>query len=70
MSFSSDINYITNEDLIENIKAFCSAYTFCSVKSQIDAKQSLLVVPSYWLQQLKRVHLMTLVLCCAMELSK
>jgi len=39
MSVSSEINYITNEDLIENIKAFCSAYTKDSVKSQIDAMQ-------------------------------
>jgi len=33
------INYISNEDLIENIKAFCSAYTKDSVKNQIDAMQ-------------------------------
>ena len=39
MSVSSEINYITNEDLIENIKAFCSAKTKDSVKSQIDAMQ-------------------------------
>ena len=39
MSVLSEINYITNEDLIENIKAFCSAYTKDSVKSQIDAMQ-------------------------------
>ena len=39
MSVSSEIHYLTNEDLIENIKAFCSAYTKDSVKSQIDAMQ-------------------------------
>ena len=39
MSVSSEIHYITNEELIENIKAFCSAYTKDSVKSQIDAMQ-------------------------------
>ena len=33
------INYISNEDLIENIKAFCSAYTKDSVKNLIDAMQ-------------------------------
>ena len=39
MSVSSEMNYITNEDLIENIKTFCSAYTKDSDKSQIDAMQ-------------------------------
>ena len=68
MSVSSEIHYLTNEDLIENIKAFCSAYTKDSVKSQIDAMQ--LAVPSYWLQQMKRTHLMTLVQCYTMELPR
>ena len=35
MSVISEYNYITNEELIENIKAFCSAYTKDSVESQI-----------------------------------
>ena len=35
MSVMSEYNYITNEELIENIKAFCSAYTKDSVESQI-----------------------------------
>ena len=39
MSVNSEYNYITNEELIENIRAFCSAYTKDSVKSQIDAMQ-------------------------------
>jgi hypothetical protein len=39
MSVSSEINCIINEDLTENMKAFCSAYTKDSVKSQIDVMQ-------------------------------
>lgn len=35
MSVISEYNYLTNEELFENIKAFCSAYTKDSVKIQI-----------------------------------
>ncbi len=37
MSVTSDYNSIANEELIENIKAFCSAYAYTkdSIKSQI-----------------------------------
>ena len=65
MSVSPESNYTTNEDLIENIKAFCSAYAKDSVKSQIDAMQKSVTGTIL----MTSANLMTLAQCCTMELS-